>query len=76
RAIVRGTADVQVSAADADALAKAAPSAHLVIVQGMNHVLKHAPDTSSQDAILAGYTNPTLPIEPAVVEAVAALAVG
>ncbi|MEO6991776.1 MAG: alpha/beta hydrolase, partial [Candidatus Baltobacteraceae bacterium] len=42
RAIVRGTADVQVSAADADALAKAAPSAHLVIVQGMNHVLKHA----------------------------------
>ena len=39
----------------------------------MNHVLKHAPDTSSQAAILAGYTDPTLAVEPALIEAVAAL---
>lgn len=74
RAIVRGTADVQVLAADSDALAKAARQARLVVVPGMNHVLKHAPDTSTPETILAGYTNPALPIEPQVVETVAALA--
>lgn len=69
--IVQGTADVQVFLEDAQALQKGDPRAKLVIVQGMNHVLKHAPDTSSQNAILAGYSNPDLPIEPQVVAAVA-----
>ena len=69
-AIVQGTADVQVSIADAQALAKGDPRAKFVVVDGMNHVLKHAPDTSSQAAVLAGYTNPALPIEPKVVDAV------
>ena len=69
-AIVQGTADVQVSMADAQALAKGDPRAKFVVIDGMNHVLKHAPDTSSQAAVLAGYTNPALPIEPKVVDAV------
>ena len=69
--IVQGTADVQVSLADAQALQKGDPRAKLVVVQGMNHVLKHAPDTSSQAAILAGYENPNLPVAPEVVDAVA-----
>lgn len=68
--IVQGTADIQVSMIDARALKAAAPSARLVVVDGMNHVLKHAPDTSSQSAILAGYTNPNLPIEPRALDAV------
>jgi pimeloyl-ACP methyl ester carboxylesterase len=72
--IVQGSADVQVSNADADVLSKAAPSARRVNVDGMNHVLKHAPDTSSQEAILRGYTDPSLPVEPAVVDAIAAAA--
>jgi pimeloyl-ACP methyl ester carboxylesterase len=72
--IVQGTADVQVSIADADALAKANPKAKLVVVQGMNHMLKYAPDTSSQQAILKGYEDPSLPIVPKAVDAVAAAA--
>ena len=72
--IVQGTADAQVTMDDANALKGAVPSAKLVVVQGMNHVLKHAPDTSSQAAIAAGYTDPSLPVEPQVVDAIAAAA--
>ncbi|MBV8196745.1 MAG: hypothetical protein JO263_01300 [Candidatus Eremiobacteraeota bacterium] len=68
--IVQGTADVQVTMQDARALKVAAPSARLVVVDGMNHVLKYAPDTLSQAAILAGYENGGLPIDPSVVDAV------
>ncbi len=70
--IVQGTADVQVTMDDANALKRGAPSAKLVVVQGMNHVLKHAPDTSSQAAVIAGYADPSLPIEPRVIDAVVA----
>jgi hypothetical protein len=73
-AIVQGTADVQVTTTDGEALHGALPSANYVVVQGMNHVLKHAPDTSSEQAILAGYTDPTLPVEPRVIETIAAVA--
>jgi uncharacterized protein len=68
--IVQGTADVQVTVEDAQLLKRGDPSADLVIVNGMNHVLKHAPDTSSQAAILKGYQDPSLPVEPAVVDAI------
>ncbi len=70
--IVQGTADVQVTMADAQALHAAAPSSRFIVVQGMNHVLKYAPDVSSQSAILKGYTDSSLPIAPQVVEAVVA----
>ena len=75
-AIVQGTADVQVSRADGDRLHAALPRARYVVVEGMNHVLKHAPDTSTNTAIVAGYTDPALPIEPLVVDAVAKIALG
>lgn len=70
--IVQGTADVQVSMTDAQALQKGDPHARLVVVQGMNHVLKYAPDMSSQAAILKGYEDPALPVDPHAVAAVAA----
>lgn len=73
-AIVQGTADIQVTMTDGDALHHALPSANYVVVQGMNHVLKHAPDTSSQQAIVTGYTDPTLPVEPVVIDTIAAVA--
>lgn len=73
-AIVQGTADVQVSIADGDLLHAALPSANYVVVQGMNHVLKHAPDTSTPAAIAAGYTNPDLPVEQPVIDAIVAVA--
>lgn len=72
--IVQGTADIQVSMTDAQALQRALPSAKLVVVNGMNHVLKHAPDHSSMQAVLKAYADPSLPIDPQVVQAVEAAA--
>jgi pimeloyl-ACP methyl ester carboxylesterase len=72
-AIVQGTADVQVTMVDGERLHAALPSARYVVVQGMNHVLKHAPDTSSTAAVLAGYTDPALQVEPDVIDVIAAV---
>jgi pimeloyl-ACP methyl ester carboxylesterase len=73
--IVQGTADIQVTVAlDAEPLHRADPAARFVVVNGMNHMLKYAPDTSSQTAILQGYENPALPIDPQVIEAISAAA--
>ncbi|HEX3368963.1 MAG TPA: hypothetical protein VHS56_05235, partial [Candidatus Cybelea sp.] len=68
--IVQGTADVQVKMLDADALKRSDPSARLIVIKGMNHVLKYAPDVSSEAAIVAGYQNGSLPVDPQAVEAV------
>jgi pimeloyl-ACP methyl ester carboxylesterase len=66
-------AHVQVTLTDAQRLHTALPSASYVVVQGMNHVLKYAPDTSDA-ALVAGYTNPALPVEPKVIDAIYATA--
>jgi pimeloyl-ACP methyl ester carboxylesterase len=71
--IVQGTADVQVSMTDANALKAALPAAHMVVVNGMNHILRYAPDTSSMQAVLAGYQNASLPIDSHVVDALASM---
>ena len=58
--ICQGTTDIQVAAEEAEVLKKAAPTAKLVIIQGMNHVLKTVPtDTVKQTA---SYSDPALPI--------------
>ena len=58
--ICQGTTDIQVAVEEAEALKKAAPTAKLVIIQGMNHVLKTVPaDTVKQTA---SYSDPALPI--------------
>ncbi len=69
--VVQGTADVQVSMDDADALAKANSSAKLVVVDGMDHMLKQAGTAPSGALPEDGYTDPSKPVEPAVVGAVA-----
>ena len=68
--IVQGTADLQVTMADADALKAADPAARLIVVTGMNHVLKYAPDTTSQSAVVKGYEDASLPVDPHVVDAI------
>ena len=68
--IVFGTADIQVTMADADALKAAAPAAKLVVVDGMNHMLKYFPDHSTLQAALKGYEDPSLPVDPKAVAAV------
>ncbi|MFM8438806.1 MAG: alpha/beta hydrolase, partial [Candidatus Kapaibacterium sp.] len=58
--LVQGTTDLQVLEADAQALKKAAPDAGLVIITGMNHVLKDAPSDRVEN--LKTYTDPAAPL--------------
>jgi pimeloyl-ACP methyl ester carboxylesterase len=68
--IVQGERDLQVSASDAKALATAQPKAKLVLLPSMNHVLK---DVESDDRAvnLAAYSDPSLPVDPGLVDAIA-----
>ena len=67
--IVAGTTDLQVPVSDAEALAKAQPRARLALITGMNHVLKAAP--ADRAGNFATYGDPSLPVVPALVEAIA-----
>lgn len=68
--ILNGARDIQVSEADARALAAAKPDATLVILPAVNHVLKRV-DSDDRAANIATYSDSSLPIAPEVVEAVA-----
>ncbi|ATQ44937.1 alpha/beta hydrolase [Caulobacter mirabilis] len=67
---VAGTTDLQVTVEDSRRLQAARPSVKLVTIEGVNHVLKAAP--ADRRANLATYADPSLPIAPGVVEAIAA----
>lgn len=67
--VVQGTTDIQVSVADARALGAAQPKATLLIIDGMNHVMKKVP--ADQGAQLKSYGDPALPVVPELVEAIA-----
>ena len=69
--IVQGERDIQVSVADAKALAAAQPAAKLMLVPQMNHVLK---DVAADDRAsnLATYGNPDLPIDARLADGIAA----
>lgn len=69
--VIQGDRDLQVTVEDAKRLSAAQPKARLAILPGVNHVLK-VPATDDQAANLAAYADPTLPIAPAVAEAIAA----
>ncbi len=69
--IVQGDADVQVSVADARLLAAAQPAAQLAIMPHVNHVLKAMPVGADRATIIASYADPSSPIAPSVVDAVA-----
>lgn len=67
--IVQGERDIQVSAADARALAAAQPKAKLVLVPAMNHVLK---DVANDDrsANVATYSDSSLPVDSTLIDAI------
>ena len=67
--ILQGTTDVQVAVAEAEALARARPEARLRIIEGMNHVLK--PVSGGLAEQQPSYFDPTLPLAPELVEAIA-----
>ncbi len=66
--IAQGTTDVQVTVADARALASAQPDAQVLIVDGMCHVLKMASlDPADQSAVLR---DPVRPLAPALLDGI------
>ena len=67
--IVQGTTDLQISVDDARRLAAAKQGSTLRLIDGMNHVLKHAMSPPEQQA---AYTDASLPIDAEAVEAIAA----
>lgn len=68
--VLQGGRDLQVSEADAKALAAAQPKAKLVLIPAMNHVLK---DVASDDraANVATYADPSIPVDSTLVDAIA-----
>ncbi len=72
--IIQGDNDTQVQVADARLLAAARPDARLVLVPGMNHILKIAPTDRAGNA--ATYADPKLPLAPGLMEAITAFVAG
>jgi uncharacterized protein len=66
--VLQGTNDIQVSTEDAHLLAKANDHAQLVLIDNMNHILKTV--QGDRDANMATYTNPSLPINDTLVDAI------
>ncbi len=68
--VVQGETDVQVTPADARALASARAGVTLVLLPGVNHVLKEATGSTANEQLVS-YTDPSLPLAPSVVPAIA-----
>lgn len=68
--IVGGDNDLQISADNAEALARARPDAEKVIIPGMTHPLKHSDDRTLAGQGKTVYTDPSLPLDPALAEAI------
>ena len=66
--IIQGTTDIQVSMNDAQSLAKAKPEAKLLIIEGMNHVLKDAPVDRAEN--LKTYSDPNLPLSKGLIRGI------
>lgn len=66
--IVQGERDLQVTTDDAQRLSAAAPQAQLVLISGMNHVLKQVGDDLALNQ--RSYGDPTVPLSPALLPAV------
>jgi len=66
--IAQGTTDIQVTTENAELLANANPLSELVIIEGMNHVLKMV--EMDREKNMAAYINPELPISEELISAI------
>lgn len=66
--ILQGTTDVQVPVSSAKKLHASAPKSELVIIDGMNHILKNVQGDLSKQ--LPSYSNPKLPLNQKLGEAI------
>jgi hypothetical protein len=63
--IIQGTTDTQMTVEDATRLADVHPKARLMIIDGMNHVLKQVPPDEARQ--VASLSDPALPVAPRLV---------
>ena len=66
--IVQGTTDMQTRPADAKRLADGNPTAKLLLIDGMNHVLKTV--ANEMDKQVASYSDPALPVTPELISSI------
>lgn len=67
--IINGTTDLQINIPQAESLKEAYPKAELLIIKGMNHVLKDAPE-GDLTANAATYNNPELPLSEGLISGI------
>jgi pimeloyl-ACP methyl ester carboxylesterase len=67
--ILQGTTDLQVTTEEARLLAAGNPAAQLMLIEGMNHVLKAAPEDAQKN--LLTYSDPVLPLMDGLVAGIA-----
>lgn len=60
--VLQGDNDLQVSVEDAEKLGQELPSGKLILLEGMNHVLKKVSSEKAENK--AAYNNPSLPLHP------------
>lgn len=65
--IINGTKDIQVLVNDAESLHKANPTSKLVLIENMNHVLKHI---NKDEDNLKSYTTPDFPLSEQLVNSI------
>ena len=68
--VIQGTTDIQASLEDANRLHTSRPGVDIVILEGVNHVLKEV--ALDRAANIASYADPTFPLGAAVAPAIAA----
>lgn len=67
--VAQGTTDIQVGPSEAQLLVRAQPKATLLVIDGMNHVLKRVP--ADQAAQIASYGDPRVPVAPELTDGIA-----
>lgn len=68
--LINGTKDLQVQQTEAEKLAQALPEAELVILEGMNHILRKIEGSDLENS--KSYNEPGLPLHPELIPAIVA----
>ncbi|MCY7290603.1 MAG: alpha/beta hydrolase, partial [Ferruginibacter sp.] len=66
--IIQGSTDIQVTMKQATLLKECKPSATLKVIEGMNHILKQAPEDRMKN--IATYTDEKLPLSPELISSI------
>jgi len=66
--IIQGTTDIQVGVKDAEMLHEASPKSKLLIIEGMNHILKEI--SGDRNTNIASYNNPDLAVDKDLIQGI------